>query len=302
MRNVQFLRSLCVALCLSFVPSVLAAERLKPFVLASVVEASLDQAVTDVRTRLAVNNFEILGEYRPYEGAAVVIATNDELKSVSQEDRLAGFASTIRVGFSESEQGVQVSYLNPEYLAAAYRLESDLEVTRTALETGLGAQEVYGSSKGLTEKKLRKYHYTFGMEYFDDPYKLASYESQEAAIAAVEAGLAANTQGVGHLYRLDLPRENASVFGVSMGPGVEADQYRDDAFQMSIVDFGDIKSTAYLPYQVLVSDGEVLALHMRFRMAVHFPDLSMMGKHSFMTLMPSPKAIEKALKGAVAGE
>jgi hypothetical protein len=41
---------------------------------------------------------------------------------------------------------------------------------------------------------------------------------------------------------------------------------------------------------------------MRFRMAVHFPDLSMMGKHSFMTLMPSPKAIEKALKGAVAGE
>lgn len=302
MKTVLFFRALSVALCLSFVPSVLAAERLKPFVLASVVEASLDQTVTDVRTRLAGNNFEILGEYRPYEGAAVVIATNDELKSVSQEDRLAGFASTIRVGFSETEQGVQVSYLNPEYLAAAYRLESNLEATRTALEAGLGAQEVYGSSKGLTEKKLRKYHYTFGMEYFDDPYKLGSYESQDAALAAVEAGLAANTQGVGHLYRLDLTRENASVFGVSMGPGAEADKYRDDAFQMSIVDFGDIKSTAYLPYQILVVDGDVLALHMRFRMAVHFPDLSMMGKHSFMTLMPSPKAIEKALKGAIAGE
>jgi len=302
MRNVQFLRSLCVALCLFFVSSAFAAERLKPFVLAAVVEASLDQALIDVRTQLNNNNFDVLGEYRPYEGAAVVIATNDELRSVSKEDRLAGFASIIRVGLSDSEQGVQVSYLNPEYLSAAYRLESDLAATQSALEAGLGKQELYGSSKGLTEKKLRKYHYTFGMEYFDDPYKLASFESQEAAIAAVEAGLAANTQGVANLYRLDLPRENASVFGVSMGPGAEDDKYRDDAFQMSIVDFGELKSSAYLPYQILVADGEVLALHMRFRMAVHFPDLSMMGKHSFMTLMPSPKAIEKALKGAVAGE
>ncbi len=79
-------------------------------------------------------------------------------------------------------------------------------------------------------------------------------------------------------------------------------KYHDDAYQMSVVDFKEYKSSAYLPYQVLVVDGEVIALHMRFRMAVHFPDLSMMGKHSFMTLMPSPKAIQGALTAAVNGE
>jgi len=43
-----------------------------------------------------------------------------------------------------------------------------------------------------------------------------------------------------------------------------------------------------------------VALHMRFRMAVHYPDLKMMGSHSFMGIMQSPAAIQKALT-AVAG-
>ena len=44
---------------------------------------------------------------------------------------------------------------------------------------------------------------------------------------------------------------------------------------------------------------EVEALHMRFRMAVHFPDLSMMGEHGFTKLMSSPGATEDALEEMV---
>jgi len=80
-----------------------------------------------------------------------------------------------------------------------------------------------------------------------------------------------------------------------MHPEAEDDRYYNDRYQMSVVDVANLRSTAYLPYEVLVKEGVVKALHMRFRMAVHFPDLSMMGKHSFMTLMPSPAAINKAL-------
>ena len=47
--------------------------------------------------------------------------------------------------------------------------------------------------------------------------------------------------------------------------------------------------------------GEVEALHMRFRMAVHFPDLPMMGAHGFTKLMSSPGATEDALE-SVAGQ
>jgi hypothetical protein len=41
---------------------------------------------------------------------------------------------------------------------------------------------------------------------------------------------------------------------------------------------------------------------MRFRMALHYPDLKMMGKNSFMQIMPSPKANETAFKAAAGGK
>ena len=76
----------------------------------------------------------------------------------------------------------------------------------------------------------------------------------------------------------------------------------DSTFQMSIVDFEGYSKVAYFPYEVLVDGKEVEALHMRFRMAVHFPDLSMTGKHGFTKLMSSPGATQDALKDMVSGE
>jgi hypothetical protein len=76
----------------------------------------------------------------------------------------------------------------------------------------------------------------------------------------------------------------------------------DSAFQMSIVDFEGCKKRVYFPYEVLVNGKDVEALHMRFRMAVHFPNLSMAGKHGFTKLMSAPGAIEKSLEKMVGQE
>ena len=294
-----------VLLCLLLISSAVsqAADRYKPFVLAYTSDAAFEDVVSEVKSKLECSGFEVLTDYRPYDGASALVVSSNDLKALSNESKLSGFASTLRVGVNQVEDGVQVSYLSPEYLGMAYRIESDMDAYTQALAAALGEGEAYGSNKGLTEKKLRKYHYTFGMEYFDDPYVLGTFSSQQEALDAVRAGFAHNSTGVSSLYELTLNRADTSLFGVSMtGKGDDDSKYYDDAYQMSIVDFKEHKSSAYLPYQVLVVDGDVLALHMRFRMAVHFPDLSMMGKHSFMTLMPSPKAIQGALTAAVNGE
>lgn len=293
-----------VFLCLVLISSVAsqAADRYKPFVLAYTSDAAFEDVVSEVKSKLQNAGFELLTDYRPYDGASALVVSSSDLKALSNESKLSGFAATLRVGVNQVEDGVQVSYLNPEYLGKAYRIESDMGTYTQALAATLGEGEAFGSRKGLTEKKLRKYHYTFGMEYFDDPYVLGVFSSQQEGLDAVRTGLANNTVGVSSLYEVTLDRANSALFGVSMVGEGEDDKYHDDAYQMSIVDFKEHKSSAYLPYQVLVVDGEVLALHMRFRMAVHFPDLSMMGKHSFMTLMPSPKAIHGALTAAVNGE
>jgi len=76
----------------------------------------------------------------------------------------------------------------------------------------------------------------------------------------------------------------------------------DDASIMSVVDFEKLKGTSYLPVEILVDGNNAYALHMRFRMAVHYPDLKMMGKNSFMNIMPSPNAIQTALTAAAGGK
>jgi hypothetical protein len=69
---------------------------------------------------------------------------------------------------------------------------------------------------------------------------------------------------------------------------------------MKEIDFKPLRSTAHLPYEILVSKGAVQALHAKFRIAVNFPDLSMMGDHSFMRIRCAPDSIEKALAAATA--
>ena len=68
---------------------------------------------------------------------------------------------------------------------------------------------------------------------------------------------------------------------------------------MNEIDFHDVKSTAHLPYEILVSGNKVYALYARFRIAINFPDLSMMGKNSFMNIMSAPETIRKVLQSTV---
>ncbi len=190
-----------------------------------------------------------------------------------------------------------MSYTNPTYMANVYRMSGDLSGVSAALEKALGRVEEFGA-QGMTAKQARKYHYTIGMEYFDEPSVLAEYGSYAEAVQAVDGKLSANKNGVSKVYRVDVPGKQETVFGVAM-KGSGDNKSMDDQFIMSEIDFRDIKSTAHLPYEVLVSGNKVYALYARFRIAINFPDLSMMGKNSFMNIMKAPEAIRVALQNTV---
>jgi hypothetical protein len=191
---------------------------------------------------------------------------------------------------------VQVAYTNPVYMANAYRMNGDLQDVAGALASALGNEKTFGSKDGIPANKLRKYHYMFGMPYFDDPDELAKYDSYEAGVQAVEDGLAAGRGGVSKVYRIDIPGKKETVFGVHMTDGCSA-----DAHTLDKVDFGEIKHTAHLPYEFIVSGDKAYALNARFRIAIDFPDLGMVGEHSFMSIMCAPDAIAHALTSAAGG-
>ncbi|GAB5605530.1 hypothetical protein TK5_16100 [Sideroxyarcus sp. TK5] len=268
---------------------------LKPFVLASTSAGTVAEKSAQVKNALTAAGFTVVGEYAPFPTANIIIITNDALKQNAAASEHGGYGAVQRVSVTAAGKDVQVSYTNPVYMSHVYRMKGDLADVSAALEKALGRVEEFGA-KGLTAKQARKYHYMFGMEYFDEPSRLETYGSYEEAVQAVDAKLSANKNGVSKVYRVDVPGKQESVFGVALKSD---DKYKDDTFIMSEIDFRDVKSTAHLPYEVLVSGKNVYALYARFRIAINFPDLSMMGKNSFMNIMQSPEAIRGALEGAV---
>lgn len=291
-----------------------AAERLKPFELASTSIGDMAATVAQVKQKLAAGGFTVLGSYAPYTKAAfpdgevvsaeVIGVTNPALQAAAAATPSGGYAVVQRVTVTEvtakGASQVQVAYTNPSYMANAYRLNGDLADVTAALGKALGTQQAYGSAKGLKPSDLRDYHYKMFMPYFTDADLLAKYDSHAQAVSAVQAGLAAHKGGTSEVYQLALPGGEQTVFGVALS-GPSDNTCSGDRHVMSRIDFQPIKSTGHLPYDVLVSGNKVYALAAKFRIAINFPDLSMMGSNSFVSIMCAPGAIQKALKAAAGG-
>ena len=282
-----------VALVVSLSATFASAQALKPFILGSKGPGDLAAKVEETKKALTGAGFTIVGTYNPYANTNLIVVTNDELKATAAQSKMGGFGAAQRVSVVKVKDEIQVAYTNPVYWSNVYRMGGDLKGTQEKLQAALGKVEEFGA-KGLTPEKLRKYHYMMMMPYFDDPDRLIRHASHEAAVKAVEEGLAAGKFGVTKVYRIDIPGKKEVVFGVAM-KGEGKDKIMDDKFIMGEIDFRDVKSAAHLPYEVLVVDEFVYALSARFRIAASFPDLSMTGENSFMRIMECPEAIKKAL-------
>jgi len=293
--------SLALLVSMLLAGPVAAESTYQPFVLASINESGLDEQTEATVSALEQAGFTVAGQYSPIEDSNVIVATSPNLQAVAALSDRGGYGAGQRVSVSLRDDKTEVVFINPLYIQHAYRMEGDLLSVYDQLTQALGHMEEFGAEKKMTAKKLAKYHYMIGMARFDDPSELGSFESHEAAIAAVENGLAVEGDPLTLVYRIDIPGKDQTVFGVGMKATSDADEEVeiDAAHQMAIVDYEGYSKVAYFPYEVLVNGNDVEALHMRFRMAVHFPDLSMMGEHGFTKLMAAPPATEDALEEMV---
>jgi hypothetical protein len=293
--------SLALLVSMLLAGPVAAESTYQPFVLASINESGLDEQTEATVSALEQAGFTVAGQYSPIEDSNVIVATSPNLQAVAALSDRGGYGAGQRVSVSLRDDKTEVVFINPLYIQHAYRMEGDLLSVYDQLTQALGHMEEFGAEKKMTAKKLAKYHYMITMQRFDDPSELGSFESHEAAIAAVENGLAVEGDPLTLVYRIDIPGKDQTVFGVGMKATSDADEEVeiDAAHQMAIVDYEGYSKVAYFPYEVLVNGNDVEALHMRFRMAVHFPDLSMMGEHGFTKLMAAPGATEDALEEMV---
>ncbi len=284
--------------------SVSAGDQLEPFILAYKANGDIQTVADIARSKVEEAGFQVVGSYSPYPGAIIIAITDDDLKKAAASSDFGGYEAGQRVAMTQVGSEVQVSYTNPVYFANAYRI-SDMSgaiAALNSLESALGKSASFGTGdERLDAADLRKYHYMFGMEYFDDPSELAEYDSYSEAIAAVEKGLAERRGDASKVYRIDIPGKDETVFGVALG----GSDCSGDEYIMSRIDKSPLRSTAHLPYEILVSDGDVYALYARFRIAISWPNLPMLQSDTgatFFSIMCAPGAIEDVLIKVAGGD
>ena len=272
----------------------------KPYILGAKSSLPMNDVIEKLKINLQNNELEIVGEYIPAndENRFVVVISSEELKSIVIDLKgLSGFLAALRVGITARDGVYDISYVNPKYLAMAY-LQHDYDQWKAQINTlaqklqnsmhgfETVVMQPFGSEKGLTEKKLKKYKYMMAMPKFEDIVELAEFESYKIAVEKIQTNLAAS-QTSSKVYQIDFPEQKLTLFGISLS------SEKGEEKILPVIDISEPKHTAFLPYEMLVFDNKAVMLHGRYRIALSFPDLTM---GTFMKIMSTPGEIEDAMK------
>lgn len=248
-----------------------AADTYRPFVAATTNGATVAEAAANATAALEAAGFEVVGQYEPYgDGKAVVIGvTNAELKKAAASNEFGGFGGVLRAAVTDNAGAIEVSYVNPVYLGYAYKL-GDLSAIGAQMKEALGDGEEFGA-KGLTQGKLDDYHYMMFMPYFTDKRVIARFSDHAAALHKVAVAFKHPDSDMTPVWEVKIS-DDQTLYGVQLHRG----KWEGAIEQiMKKIDVGTPKSTAALPWELLVTGDKLVYLPGKFRIAVMFPDLPM---------------------------
>ena len=305
------LHSVFLSLLLIFSGSLLAADdALQPFVLATVVDQGEISSISQgLREKLLTAGFEVVGEYAPYDNGNILVISSKALRDLATRSERGGYGAVLRVSVTRNNDRLEIAYSNPHYWANVYRMQADVHAIAAQLKNALGYEQEFGSGElTLSASDLRKYHYTFMMEYFDDPSVLNYFDSHEQAVATVRQNLSDQVAASRQVFELPLqPDSNGkqmTLFGVGLA-GTGPEDCSSDPYIMGRIDKDSPRHSAHLPYEILVYGDQAEALYGRFRIAISWPHLPMVASDTgatFFSIMCAPGAIETALMKIAGGK
>lgn len=271
-------------------------QELSPYIKVGETSETMQQTSDKIIKALKDNSFTVLGSYNPSGKSSlkVIAFTNSDLKStvVKVSDRGA-LAAAMKIGLVQKNGKITVSYTNPEYILTAY-LRNNYNTYKTTFEkfsndvkSALGAIgskfTPFGGS--IDAEKLKKYHYKVMMPYFTDPIELKEFSSFEKGLETIEANLKAKKGSTVEVYKIVYKSEKVAVFGIGL-------QSKEDGESHFLPKIGEAHVAA-LPYEIILQDKTATMLHGKYRIALHWPELTM---GTFMKIMSTPGDIEDTLE------
>lgn len=267
-------------------------QELSPYIKIGESTKSIQQVSQEVIAALKANSFTVLGDYNPSNKSTlkVIAFTRNDISdaAIKVKDRGA-LAAIFKVGLVEKNGKVVISYTNPDYIFRAYlrdnyntfsdtfkKFSADLKTTFAAL-----GNEFKPFGGEIKADKLKDYHYKIMMPYFTDPVTLNEFSSFEQGLNTIENNLKNKKGNTVLVYKLVFKSQKVAVFGV----GLE-DKEEGEPHFLPIVGEDHV---AALPYEIILQDKVATMLHGKYRLALHWPELTM---GTFMKIMSTPGDIE----------
>jgi uncharacterized protein (DUF302 family) len=295
------MKNLLIAIVMLAVMGGGTSKKLKPYILGAEATGSVTTVKTKVIANLKAQGFTVAGTYAPAWDANryVICVTSPQLINAAKKiGGLTGFAAALRVGLTKEDGVVKISYTNPFYWGNAYYRDDYPKVEnyyksvynmfiRAMKASGTYKGRFFGSEEGIEIDDLREYQYMMGMPEFDDEVELKEFDSYEKAVAKIDANLKKGGKNFKKVYSVTIPGKKLKLYGIAL-TGTDGEK-----LFMPKIDISKPKHTAFLPYEILVNDDEVVMLHGRFRIALGFLDLTM---GTFTKIMSAPGDIEDAME------
>ena len=271
-------------------------QNLSPYIKVGVFNDNIQNTAEKVKSALQGKGFEIIGAYNPESKSnmlVLVYSRKDLQTTVLQVKDRGALTAALKVGLKANGNSTAINYLNPPYLFNAY-LRDDYSKHKSALQkvtddvksalSPLGSEnKPFGGS--LTESRLKKYQYKMMMPYFTDPVTLKKFSSFEEGVKTIEKNLAAKKGNTKLVYKLKFSSNKVAVYGVGL-----SDKESGENFFLPII--GEDHFAA-LPYEIILQGNIATMLHGRYRIALHWPELTM---GTFMKIMSTPGYIEDTLE------
>ncbi len=264
------------------------AQELNPYILVGDSPNTLDKTEQKVIDALKASGFEILGQYTPENNQTlkVIVYSRKDLQQITLKVKDRGpLAAALKVGLKADGPETTISYLNPEYLFQAY-LRSSYDTHVTGLEkvssdvkaalSPLGNKNT-GFGGSMTAEDLREYHYKIMMPYFTDPIELKEFSSFEEGVKTIENNLKSQKGGTQMVYSLKFSDNKVAVFGIAY-----LDEEKGEKQFLPIVGEDHL---AAMPYEIIIEGKKATMLHGRYRLALHWPELTM---GTFMKIRSTP--------------
>ncbi len=295
MKKLFVLTGLALLLFMVSGSSSLAQDELAPYYSLGSKDAPVHQVSLEIKNTLEEAGFEIIGEYNPEDSKflKLIVYTRNDLKKIcfGVKDRGA-LAAALKVGILRKGDKTEINMLNPEYLFYAYlrdnikdydKLKNISDEAKAALRKTATRFEPFG---GMLEKdKLMTYRYMMGMPTFDKPVILKDFATFNGAVSKIRKNLSRGGGNAVKVYELLDQDSEVAVFGIGL-------LNKDDGEAKFLPIVGE-DNIAAMPFEIIITGKQATMLHGRYRIALHWPELTM---GTFSKIMSTPGRIEDYMK------